>query len=405
MVKKVKVEQLKPGMFIEELNCSWLNHPFFGNSKRIDSDRDIEKIINYGINEVYIDTQKGLDIEDVTTIDEVDQNFLEKIEKITKEPVEVVQPVTLYEEIINAKKIKKETLKTVHKVMDDVMTGKKLERERVADLVDSITKSVFRNQGALMGLGKLRKVDEYLYNHSMSVCVLMTTFAKQLGIDTDTIREIGIGAMLHDIGTSKVPHEIVSKTSSLTDQEFEEIKKHVVYGREILENTKGISETSITAACQHHERLNGSGYPDGLKGSEISPLGQAMAIVDVYDALTTKRCYKRSITPTQALKILFEWEGDHFNGELVQQFIRCVGVYPVGSLVRLESGILAVVVNQGESDFLKPIVRAVYNTKRQSNIVIPYDIDLSMPESNAGEDRVIGYEQPEEWDLYPEVYL
>jgi len=404
MIKKVKVEQLKPGMYIDDLNATWLKHPFFGNSLKVKNDKVIETIISNGIKEVYIDTDLGLDVPDAPTKDEIHKALDKKIIKIAEQKTDLVQPVSVYEEINHAKKVKNEAKKTVQKVMDDVMGGKKIERERIEDLVDNITNSVFRNQDALMGLGKMRKVDEYLYNHSMSVCVLMTSFAKQFGFDTDTIREIGMGAMLHDIGTTKVPISIRHKTTELSDGEYKEIKEHVEYGRNILEETSGVSDTSIITAYQHHERLNGSGYPNGLKGDEISVYGQAIAIVDVYDALTSKRCYKRQITPTEALKILFEWEGDHFNGEFIQKFIRCIGVYPVGTLVRLESGLLGVVVNHGEESLLKPIVRIVYDTKRDSRIVIPYDVDLSNP-GKYGEDRVVGYEQPETWDILPEVYL
>lgn len=404
MIKKVKVEQLKPGMYIDDLNCTWLKHPFFGNSLKVNNEKVIATIVSNGIKEVYIDTDLGLDVPDAPTKEEIDRKIDRKIKRIAEQKTDLVQPVSVYEEINHAKKLKNEAKKTVRKVMNDVMVGKKIEKDKIADLVDNITTSVIRNQDALIGLGKMRKVDEYLYNHSMSVCVLMTAFARQLGFDFEKIREISMGAMLHDIGTTKVPVGILHKTSALTDGEYAEIKEHVGYGRNILEETSGISDISILTACQHHERLNGSGYPNGLKGDEISVYGQAIAIVDVYDALTSRRCYKRKIAPTEALKILFEWEGDHFNGEFIQKFIRCIGVYPVGTLVRLESGLLGVVINHGEDSLLKPIVRIVYDTKRDSRIVIPYDIDLSRPGKH-GEDRVTGYEQPEKFDILPEVYL
>ncbi len=404
MIKKVKVEQLKPGMYIDDLNAPWMNHSFFGNSVKVNDEKVIKRIIENGIKEVYIDTDIGLDVSDAPTKQEVEEKIEKKMRKIAEQQTDLVQPVTVYEEINHAKKVKKAATKTVQKVMNDVMGGREIEKDRVEDLVNDITTSVFRNQDALMGMSKMKKVDEYLFNHSMSVCVLMTSFAKKLGYDTDTIRQISMGAMLHDIGTTKVPAEIVNKTTKLTDGEYSEIKEHVDFGREILEKTKGISDISIMTAYQHHERLNGSGYPQGLTGDEISKFGKAIAIVDVYDALTSKRVYKRQITPTEALKILFEWEGDHFDGEMIQLFISCIGVYPVGTLVRLESGMLGVVVNHGEDSLLKPTVRIVYDTKRDVRIVIPYDVDLSRPGKH-GEDHVVGYEQPEKYDIIPEVYF
>jgi HD-GYP domain-containing protein (c-di-GMP phosphodiesterase class II) len=393
-------------MFIHDLNCSWIKHPFFGSGRniKIDSDQIVEKIINHGIPEVYIDTELGLDVGDAPTQEEIEREIQEKIVKAIEKVPETGSLVSVEEEILNARKIKQETVHTVQRIMDDVTSGGQIKSEKVKHLVDDIVNSVFRNQDALIGLGRLRKINDYLYNHSMSVCVLMTTFCRNLGFDTRAIKEIGIGAMLHDIGISKIPTSILNKKSALTDEEYEKIKEHVQHGRTLLEQTEGITETSLTAAYQHHERLDGSGYPNALKGDEITQYGQAMAIVDVYDALTTKRCNKRKIQPTEALKMLYEWDGQ-FNSDLVQKFIRCIGIYPVGSLVLLESGLLAVVVNHGEENALKPIVRAAYDTKTESTIVTPYDIDLAKPSGKGGGDRIESYASPEQWDIQPDRYL
>lgn len=173
----------------------------------------------------------------------------------------------------------------------------------------------------------LRKTDEYLYTHSLNVCTLTVSFGKFLGFDSQLLREIGIGSLLHDIGTVKIPQAILHKKSALSEEEYNEIKKHVQYGREILEETEGVTETSIITAYHHHERLDGSGYPNGLKGDKISYAGQAIAIIDVYDALTTKKCYRRKIPPTQALEMIYDWSGSQFNRELVQKFIRVPEMY------------------------------------------------------------------------------
>jgi HD-GYP domain-containing protein (c-di-GMP phosphodiesterase class II) len=178
------------------------------------------------------------------------------------------------------------------------------------------------------------------------------------------------------------------------------MKRHVEYGLSILDKTEGISDTSHTVASQHHERLDGSGYPFGLKGESISPYGQAVAIVDVYDAMTSRRCYQRQFDPTDVLKKLFEWSPHHFDPELVQKFIKCIGIYPVGTLVSLESGLLAVVIKHGDKGLLYPVVRVVYDTRKQRHLM-PFNLDLSHDES----DRVVGYESPERWDLKPETYI
>jgi len=175
--------------------------------------------------------------------------------------------------------------------------------------------------------------------------------------------------------------------------------------REILEETDGVTETAIITAYHHHERLDGSGYPHGLKADKISYSGQALAIVDVYDSLTTKKCYRRKIPPTQALEMIYEWSERQFNRELVQKFIRCIGIYPVGSLVRLESGLIGVVIDHCEDNLLQPVVRAIYNRKTDRYIPVPYDIDLSQPQGSGGRERILSYEFQEELNIQPEMYL
>jgi len=263
-----------------------------------------------------------------------------------------------------------------------------------------MVESIFRNQDALMSLSRIRKKDEYTYYHSMSVCALMVSFARQMGFDKCLINEVGVGAMLHDIGKMKISHGILNKNDKLTTEEYEMMKGHVLIGKSILEETVGISETSILMCAEHHERIDGSGYPNNLKGDQMSVFGQMTAIVDVYDAMTSDRCYQKKMNPSEVLRKLFEWSSHHFNLDLVQRFIRCVGIYPIGTLVRLESGMLAVVIDHGETDILKPTVRVIFNTKREM-LVIPYDLDLS----NNGGDRVLRYEAPEQWDIDPIAYL
>jgi putative nucleotidyltransferase with HDIG domain len=260
--------------------------------------------------------------------------------------------------------------------------------------------SIFRNQNALLSLGRIKQADEYTYMHSMSVCVLMISFGKHLGLDLKQLRDIGVGAMLHDIGKMKVPQDILHSKRPLTEKEYEKMKEHVEFGRTILEETGGIAETSVLLTAQHHERLDGSGYPNRLKGDRISTYAQAAAIVDVYDAITSERCYRRGVPPTEALRRIFEWSKCYFDNELVQQFIRCVGIYPVGSLVRLESGLLAVIINNDEKSLLHPVVRIIYDTKKGKHTA-PYDIDLSKGEG----DRIASYEVPDKINVIPEMYL
>jgi putative nucleotidyltransferase with HDIG domain len=400
MIKKVSVERLKPGMYIHDLDCGWLNHPFLKNNFMLRDEKVLKKIMDHGIREVYIDTDRGMDCDDGRPIEEVQEEIQREMENVAAQIPDVVEDVPLHEELVMAREIRREARQTIHEIMEDIRFGKEIKTEKVEAVVDSMIESILRNQDALISLGRIKKVDEYTYMHCVSVGILMLSFGRHLGFDMGTLREAGIGAMLHDVGKMKVPDKILTCRRSLSDEEYEEMKRHVEYGVSILDDTDGITETSHIVASQHHERLDGSGYPAALRGDGISVFGQAVAIVDVYDAMTSRRCYQRQFEPTDVLKKLFEWSPSHFNPELVQKFIKCIGIYPVGTLVRLESGLLAVVLRHGERGLLYPVVKVIYDTKKQRHLM-PFIIDLSNDDS----DRVAGYESPDRWNLKPEMYL
>jgi putative nucleotidyltransferase with HDIG domain len=347
MVKKIKVEQLKPGMFISDLDCGWLQHSFITNKIKVNNEDIISKIINQGICEVYIDTDKGLDVSDAPTAEEVNQEIQSELYKIVEQDKHNTHSVPVHEEMTKAKNLKKETIEVVQNLMDNVGMDKPIRVSKIEDVVEKLVNSIFRNQDALMSLSRIRTADAYTYAHSISVCVYMVSFGKYLGYDSELLKKIGIGALLHDIGKTKIALAILNKRDNLSDQEYETIKGHVESGKKILEQSGSISETSIITAYQHHEREDGTGYPQGLSGDEITEYGKAISIVDVYDAITSDRSYKLRVEPTLALKKLFEWSAHHFNSELVQKFIRCVGIYPVGTLVLMESGWVGVVIKQG----------------------------------------------------------
>jgi putative nucleotidyltransferase with HDIG domain len=289
--------------------------------------------------------------------------------------------------------------------MEDIKFGKQINTDEVGQVVDNMIDSIFRNQDALISLVRIKEKDEYTYMHSISVGVLMISLGKHLGFNMQVLKEVGIGAMFHDLGKMIVPQEILTKEGKLTESEFEMIKKHAEYSRKLLEQNHGISDTAITMAAQHHERMDGTGYPLGLKGDEISYYSKAVAIADVYDAMTSKRSYQDKSLPTEVLKKMYEWSSYHYDRTLVEQFIRCVGIHPVGTLVRLESGLIGVVLQNGEKNLLQPVVQIVYNTKNGGFVRLPYEIDLSQPSSRNVNDRIVGYESPDKWNIRPEMFL
>ncbi len=253
----------------------------------------------------------------------------------------------------------------------------------------------------VISLLRIKQADKYTYQHSVAVGTLLISFCRALDIDRNQTELAGIGGFLHDIGKMKVPSHILNKPGKLDEREFAIMKNHVQEGRTILENTRGISPISIKIAAEHHEHFDGSGYPLGLKGDEISQFGQMAAIVDFYDALTSQRVYHDGTEPTAVLKQLLEKSDRHFAKTLVHSFIRTVGIYPVGTLVKLENDDLAVVVEQHHEDLLHPKVKSIFNCRLHS-FIRPKDYDLSKPGCYQ---RITHFEIPSRWRIEPLAYL
>jgi cyclic di-GMP phosphodiesterase len=404
MLKKVKTDKLKPGVFIHDFNSGWLEHPFLRNRVLLQNDSEIEKVISRGIREVYIDTERGLDVDDAPTKQQVDKVIESEISKIQPEKPCIGGSIPLADELANARLLLDDSKQQTQVLMDAVRMGIKLDVPQVEIVVEKMTESVLRNKDALVSLARIKNKDEYTYLHSVAVAALCISFGHHLELESAQIKALGVGGLLHDIGKVRVPLEILNKPETLTEKEFEIIKQHVKHGDSILRDTTGIDEMSICVTCHHHERLNGSGYPEGLKGDEISEFGQIAAIVDIYDALTSERCYKRSMPPTEVLRKLFEWSDGYLNRGLVERFILHMGIYPIGTVVRLRSGIIGVVVSHGERGLLAPVVRAVYNTTREK-LVVPYEINLSSRPAGQELDEIIGCEASDRWNFRPETYF
>ena len=396
-VKKIPADQLRPGMYIHDLNCGWMDHPFVSNRFAVDDQETLDKIRKLGIREIYIDVTLGLDVsEDAPTAEEVRRDIQARMADIVNQP-ESPASVPLATERTRAKKLHSEANQIARHMLQDVRLGKQIEMEQINPLVENMIDSIFRNPDALLPLGRLKEHDNYTFQHSVSVCALMIAFARGLGLERSIIKEIAIGALLHDVGKAKVPDAILNKPAKLTEAEFAKMQSHVVQSIIILQHTPGISQIALDVAGQHHERYDGTGYPNQLKGEEISLYGQMGAIVDVYDALTSERVYKKGMPPTEALGKLLEWSKYHFEPELVRKYIRMVGIYPTGSLVRLESGKLAIVLEQSRDKPTQPKVWIMYSSK--SNVYVkPEEVDLSRPNC---QDRIVGHEDYADWEIDP----
>lgn len=404
MIKKIPVERLKPGMFVHDLDCGWFGHPFFSSRFEVDGDRTIAKIVQAGIREVYIDTSKGLDAADALTEAEVREEIHASIQAVAEDKTETARAVPAAEEMAAAQAVYRDAQQIAHGFMEDVRLGRQIEVEKVGRVVGRMVDSIFRNQDALLSLGRLRQKDEYTFQHSVGVCVLTVSFSKEMGFDRKTIDEIGVGALLHDVGKMRVPLDILNKPGRLTEEEFEVVKGHVAESDRILSETPGIGQAAVRVAGEHHERYDGSGYPRKLAGEGISIYGQMAAIVDVYDAITSDRVYHKGMEPTAALEKVIEWSRFHFKEDLARKFVQTVGIYPVGSLVRLESGLLGIVVAQGPKGLLYPLVRAVYDSRKE-RFIPPRDVDLSLLADKGKAERIVGHESPKDWNIDPQRFL
>jgi len=400
MLKKIRLDQLKVGMYVYDFNCSWMDHPFLSNRMVVSSQERIDKIAMVGIRELYIDTAKGLDVDDAPTMEETMAAIEEELLDIAEHGAVPVAHIPVAEEMARAAKIKDRAHHLVREAMRDVRLGRAVQMEEVEPVVQDITASILRSPGALTSLLRIKTKNDYTFLHSVTVCALMVAFCRADGLDAETIHQAGLGGLLHDIGKALVPDAILNKPGRLTEKEFDIIRRHPQDGHDILLKSGNFGPIPLDITLHHHERVDGSGYPKQLPGEHISTITQMAALMDVYDAITSDRCYHKAIPPAQALRRLYDWSKTEFDPQVVQAFIRCIGIYPIGSLVLLQSGRLAVVTEEHERNLLAPKVRAFFSTKSNTYIP-PEDIDLSKPLGRGGGDRIVSHESPEKWRVDP----
>lgn len=403
-IKKVSSTQLKVGMYLHDLDCGWMDHPFLRSSFAITDEEQIEKIRIAGIHEAYIDTSRGLDVSDAPTAEEVRAGLEQEMQQLASAKPPKPERIDVAAELGRARQIKDQASGLVRSVMKDVRLGKVVELEQVEPMVQTITESVLRNGGALLTLLRIKNKDDYTFLHSVSVGTLLIAFCRAVGLDDATTHQAGLGGLLHDTGKALVPDAVLNKPGRLTEEEFEIIKRHPEDGWKILTQTPGIGPIPLDITRHHHERMDGSGYPDKLPGAGISTLARMSSIVDVYDAITADRCYHKGMAATDALRKLFEWSKFHFDPALVQSFMRCVGIYPVGTLVRMESGKLGVVVEQDPDNLLTPTVKIFFSLK-SNGYVEPYLLNLARPLGHGGGDRIVTHEDPLKLKIDPLRFL
>lgn len=374
MIKKIKVEDLQLGMFIDDMNAPYTDHPFLTNKKRVKSVKEIDLLLKHHISEVYIDTEKGLDSPRAEALDEADARVRDAMEEEILIPaqaavdleeekfVQADRPAELAgfrEELQKAKEVYGEAKVLVKDLLQEARLGRSVDGEKAQYVVNSMVDSIFRNQDALVSLSRLKSYDDYTFQHCLNVSVLTVALGRNLGLVKDELRRLGVGAILHDIGKMQIPEEILNKPGRYTDEEFAIMKQHTLKGASILMNAADVEKESAAVALNHHERYSGKGYPRGLVGLSIGKYGLISAIVDVYDAITSDRVYHKGLPSYQAIQKIYEWGATDFYPVYVQKFIQCLGVYPIGTVAELDSGELGVVYSQNHNDLLHPWVRII----------------------------------------------
>ncbi|MAA71119.1 MAG: phosphohydrolase [Bermanella sp.] len=368
MLKKIATSSLKPGMYVANITQHGLSLHEHEREGRIKDQTTIQSLIKRGIKELYIDTDLGVDSPDAITLEASEKKLDTKIKDIaqTSEPERDVKSTSLSKELGKATKLHSEALDLVNNAMSSVKSGQSVDISPFEDMADNFMDSVVRNQNALACLSRIRKKDDYLMEHSVNVAVLMSILGKYLKLERAYLHQCVTGALLHDIGKILIPDRVLHKPDKLTEEEYDIMKRHATYSQKILQRNARFSQVSINVAAQHHERLDGKGYPLGLKGDEISKEARMASVADIYDAITADRVYHKGMTPSNALKRMMEWCGPHLDTHYVHSFIKAIGVYPVGSFVKLSNDKGAVVIEKNP-DTLKPHVKVIYDFKTQSH--------------------------------------
>lgn len=379
MNKIVKVSDLKPGMHLFKICGSWLEHPFWKNEFILNVD-DINRLKNSAITEVVIDFAKstvcaenhslpGLSLSPCSSL-----SFNKSIPEVSIKPI---TKTSLSVEIKKAKSVVKNASFKMQQLFTQARMGNAFNAQEASELVDEIHDSISRNSDALISIVRLKNKDNYTYMHSVAVCALMISLSKTLGHDVEFRKKAGMAGLLHDIGKMFIPLDILNKPGKLTEEEFEIVKNHPMQGWELLNTCSNISEETLDVCLHHHEKFDGTGYPSQLKSDEISIITKMATVCDIYDAITSDRPYKKGWEPTVSIKNMSQWTG-HFDPTVFRAFVSSIGIYPVGSIVKLSNGKIGVVIEKCETNLLKPKVKIFFSLKSNMRIT-PEIIDLSKP--------------------------
>ena len=357
-------------MYVSELDRPWIESRFLFQGFEIRTDEELEELRRL-CKYVYIETDVeyndgrakprapssiGRPAPDEFAAKRIGFELVDKFAAPAPRTTRYADRATVEEELPRAREIERETRHLLGTIIEDARMGRLIDTPRAKSAIAELVASILRNPDALVCLNQLKEKDKYTATHSIRVCVLALAFGRHLDLAEDELNILGLGALLHDIGKTKIPVDILNKPGRLTPDEFELMKSHVPRGVEILEHTPGIPARAIEVARAHHERFDGSGYAMGLSGSQIGLFGQIGAIVDCYDAITSDRAYHTGMSAHDALRKMYEWRRKDFDDRMVENFIQCMGIYPIGSVVEMNTGSVGVVISVNRARRLRPRV-------------------------------------------------
>ena len=376
---KLGVVDLKKGMYVSDLDRPWNETPFLFQGFRITNEQELDKL-NEICKFVYVDDDKStvpIEANLIVLSTEREKKNNNKLESLYKFKIsQKTHKEDFSDEFPVAKKAYENAMQKMHVIFNDLRMGKALDVTTIKSTVEVMAASILRNPDALKLMCALRERSDNAATHALHVCILTLTFASYLGLDEDTVQQLGIGGLLHDIGEIKLPVGLFWKSAPYNKTELNEIHKHTDYGVEIIKNTPGLNTIVMDIVRDHHERLNSSGYPRKASGNDISYNAMLVSIVDVYDSVTMGYEGKPLISCTDALKSMYDWRNELFQDELIEHFIQCLGIYPVGSVVRLNSGEIGIIVTFDGFSRLAPRVMLLLD-RDQNFYSSPKMLDLS----------------------------
>lgn len=335
---KIPVSELQIGMFVSKLDRDWLETPFLVQGFLIETLEDIDVVAHYA---------------EYVWVDKVQQVWIPPeeraaLERLPRARSRYINKVPAQEEHEQAQGVYRQTRRLTKTLVDDIRLGGVINTDEAKSTVKSCVGSIMRNPDALLWMTKIRSEDEYTAEHCLNVCILAIAFGRHLGMSEQELEKLGLCGLLHDVGKMRVPQDVLNKPGALTPKEYNQIKAHTVHGRNLLMSTPGIYDLVVDVAYSHHERMDGKGYPRKLPATGISRFARIIALVDAYDAMTADRCYAPAIPSTLALKKIFQDRGSHFDEQLALEFIKCIGLYPPGSIVQLRNELVGIVLETSD---------------------------------------------------------